>query len=340
MPTKECNRNFDSSPEEFSCGRKITGDQKAMLHKLIKNNPTCSSSKVSEMAQSTCGYISITIRHINRFRVEWGLSRGKGRPSKSDLNNNDNNLLPCKPQSHIGTKIFDDWMEQEGAFSEINILLKESIQIHQTEHPEDSFPLLRHKDITILRMFKALFYAPLYDIGKLTEYDIKEHALETIISRGYQSSTLNQFLGQLERIDAGKALIPSLIPKETEKIGNLCYIDGHMIAYWSTTSMHKGKITMLGRIMPGSNAIVAHNENGHSIFVEYQPPDIRLPKIILDYCESIVSLTGINLFVIDREINSVAMASAFDDRKWGLLSMLDKNEYKDVKKTMKQCSAR
>jgi hypothetical protein len=64
--------------------------------------------------------------------------------------------------------------------------------------------------------------------------------------------------------------------------------------------------------------------------VDYYPPDIRLPRTILDYCQRIVSTTGIELFVIDREVNSVAMAQAFEGKGWGLLSMLDKNEYKEL----------
>ena len=41
-----------------------------------------------------------------------------------------------------------------------------------------------------------------------------------------------------------------------------------MIAYWARVPMHKGKITMRGRIMAGSQAVIAHNEAGHAVFVE------------------------------------------------------------------------
>jgi len=40
----------------------------------------------------------------------------------------------------------------------------------------------------------------------------------------------------------------------------MIYVDGHMMAYWSRLPMHKGKITMLGRIMAGSQAVIAHDE--------------------------------------------------------------------------------
>src|SRR5688572_27392967 len=108
------------------------------------------------------------------------------------------------------------------------------------------------------------------------------------------------------------------------------YIDGHMMAYWSRTSMHKGKITMLGRIMAGSQAVIAHNEAGHALFVQYYPPDMHLSHIIVSYCQQVTMATGTPLFVIDRAVNSVAMAWAFAAQGLGLLSMLDDNEHQGL----------
>jgi hypothetical protein len=63
-------------------------------------------------------------------------------------------------------------------------------------------------------------------------------------------------------------------------IGSILYVDGPMIAYWSRLAMHKGKITMLGRIMAGSQAVVAHNQGGQAVFVEYYAPDIHVSQVI------------------------------------------------------------
>jgi len=100
-----------------------------------------------------------------------------------------------------------------------------------------------------------------------------------------------------------------------------------MIAYWSRVSMHKGKITMLGRIMAGSQAVIAHNEAGHALFVAYCPPDIHVSQVIVAYCHQVAWATGTALFVIDRAVNAVAIACAFDNQGLGLLSMLDDNEH-------------
>ncbi len=91
--------------------------------------------------------------------------------------------------------------------------------------------------------------------------------------------------------------------------------------------MHKGKITMLGRIMAGSQAVIAHDAAGHAVFVAYYPPDLHLSRVIVAYCEQVAQATGSTVFVIDRAANSVALAQAFDNQDLGLLCMLDDNEH-------------
>jgi len=226
----------------------------------------------------------------------------------------------------VGLHLFDEYLENQNYFADTLQILKQSITNYLKIKPDDSwFPILTHRDDTLLSRFKALFYAPLLGIGKLTEFDYKQHCLEKIISKTYQSSTLTQFLCGLERIDAGQKMLELLIPSDP---GKFSYIDGHMIAFWSTQSMHKGKITMLGRIMSGSNALVAHDEKGRAIYIEYHPPDIRMPGMILQYCQHIANTIGIELFVIDREVNSLQVALDFEDNGLGLLSMLNNNQYK------------
>ena len=202
--------------------------------------------------------------------------------------------------------------------------LQQAIHRYHIQHPDDDFPLLHHREQTLRRRFQALFFAPLLGIETLTAFDTREHPLLTLIGQGYHSSTLGQFLGQLERINAAEALMPALVPHQP---GQVTYVDGHMIAFWTRVAMHKGKITMLGRIMAGSQAIIAHNAMGQALFVEYHPPDRHLSQVIVAYCQQVVEATGIMLFVIDRAVNSLALACAFAQQGWGLLCMLDDNEH-------------
>ena len=94
--------------------------------------------------------------------------------------------------------------------------------------------------------------------------------------------------------------------------------------------MHKGKMTMLGRIMAGSQAVITHDEAGQALFVAYDPPDLHLSQSIVASCQQVAEVTGSALFVIDRAVNSLALACAFDDQDLGLLCMLDENEHRGL----------
>jgi hypothetical protein len=229
--------------------------------------------------------------------------------------------------SFIGVHLFAHWLDQQNVFEPVVAQLTQAVEAYKQTHAGDDFALLHHREQTLLRRFQALFFAPLLGIDRLPGFDTREHPLGSLLGRGYHSSTLSQFLGHLERVGADEALMPTLLPAQ---VGQLIYVDGHMIAYWSRLSMHKGQITMLGRIMAGSQAVIAHDEAGQAVFVAYHPPDIHLSRVIVAYCQKVARATGSVLFVIDRAVNSAALACAFDAQGLGLLCMLDDNEYAGV----------
>src|SRR6266446_7891582 len=92
-------------------------------------------------------------------------------------------------------------------------------------------------------------------------------------------------------------------------------------------SMHKGTITMLGRMMAGSQAVMAHDDTGQAIFVAYYPPDIHVSHVIVASCQQVAEGIGSVVFVIDRAVNAVALAQAFAEKDLGLLCMLDDNAH-------------
>lgn len=309
----------------FSDGKKLKALQKMMIFEIVKDKATITSIEVIEKLNKSGLDINVSYRHINRFRKKHSISRNKGRPPKvrKEVEN------PVKPNniSHVGVHIFDELIEDNNFFSEFIMYLKECIERYKEEHPGKDFRLLHHKEETLLSQFKALLYAPFFDIGKLVEYDQKEHPLKSLLGKGYHSSTLNQFLGQLEKINASESIKRSLIPK---KPGEIAYVDGVLFAYWTKLSMHKGYITMLGRIMAGSQAVITHNEEGYALYFSYYPPDKNLSPLILDYCKEVSKQTGIGTFVVDRAVNSLENAISFEKEMLCLLCMLDKNEYKGL----------
>jgi hypothetical protein len=313
----------------FCAGRKLSDIDKALLWKLLHEDPECPTRALLDKVAHMQRALAVSVRHLNRLRATWQRNRRKGRPRHVACSTVAGGaLVQVTPHlSYVGVHLFAHWLDQQETFEPVVARLQQAIEAYQRAHPEDHFALLHHHNQTLRRRFEALFFAPLFGIEHLTAFDTHEQPLQTLLGRGYHSTTLSQFLGQLERIDAAVALLPALVP---DKASQITYVDGHMIAYWSRASMHKGKITMLGRIMAGSHAVIAHNEAGHALYVQYYPPDIHLSHVVVAYCQQVAMTTGSVLFVIDRAVNAVAMACAFDDQGLGLLSMLDDNEHQGL----------
>src|SRR6266446_112122 len=321
------NLNEGSSPP-FCAGRKLGDVEQALLWTLLQEDPQCPSRVLLDKVAQRQRPMAVSIRHLNRWRAQWQLNRSKGRPCRA----------PCRrpvalgaevvqgtPRlSYVGVHLFAHWLDQHDVFGPVVVQLTQAIETHKRAHPDEDFPLLHHREQTLRRRFQTLFFAPLLGIETLTAFDTHAHPLPTLLGRGYHSATLGQFLGQLERIDAAEALRPTLVPQQ---VGQIAYVDGHMIAYWSRLSMHKGKITMLGRIMAGSQAVITHSDTGHALFVAYHPPDMQLSHFVVDYCQKVAMATGTSVFVIDRAVNAAAMARAFDHQDFGLLCMLDDHEH-------------
>jgi hypothetical protein len=211
--------------------------------------------------------LSLSVKAIGcgRHGVSIEGTGGHAEQARKKKSESQGTLVSVTPRlSFVGVHVFAHWLDQQHAFDPVVAQLTQAVKAYKQTHPGDDFALLHHREQTLLRRFQALFFAPLWGIDRLSAFDTHEHPLQTLLGRDYQSSTLNQFLGQLERVGADEALMPTLLPAQ---VGQIIYVDGHMIASWSRRSMHKGKITMLGRIMAGSQAVIAHDEAGPAVFV-------------------------------------------------------------------------
>jgi hypothetical protein len=323
----QSNPDVGASPS-FCAGRKLGDIEQALLWSLLQEDPQCPSRLLLDEAARRQRPIVVSLRQRNRWRVQRQLNRRQGRPRQTPSPGSAVSgaaVVRVRPRlSFVGVHLFAHWLDHQAAFDPVVAQLTQAIETHKHTYPDDDFALLHHREQTLRHRFQALFFAPLFGIEHLTEFDTRAHPLATLLGHSYQSSTLTQFLGQLERVGADEALVPTLVPAQA---GQITYIDGHMIAYWSRVAMHKGQITMRGRIMAGSQAVIAHNEAGYAVFVASHPPDIHLSQIVVAYCHKVVEATGSALFVIDRAVNSLAVAVAFAKQDWGLLCMLDDNEH-------------
>src|SRR6266704_2187609 len=250
----------------FYAGRKLGDVEQALVWRWLHDDPECPSRVLLAKVVETRTPLPVSVRQLNRLRVLWQLNRRKGRPRQAEGRppvGSGAALVQVTPRlSCVGVHLFAHWLDQQETWRPVVARLTQAIEAHKRAYPDDDFALLHHREQTLCRRFQALFFAPMFGIDRLTAFDTHEHPLGTLLGRGYHSSTLHQFLGHLERVGAAKALMSTLL---VDKAGQLISVDGPMIASWSRRSMHKGKITMLGRIMAGSQAVIAHDDAGPAV---------------------------------------------------------------------------
>ena len=177
-----------SEPSPSFCdGRKFAEVDQALLWTLLQHDPQCTSRTLLAKAAHYQTWPRVTLRQINRWRAKCQMSRRKGRPSQTS------GLLPVSAESAIvcvtphlpfvGVHLFARWLDQQGVFELVVARLKQAITEHQSARPDDDFALLHHRDATLRRRFQALVLAPLLGIERLSEFDSREHPLETLIGR-------------------------------------------------------------------------------------------------------------------------------------------------------------
>ena len=317
----------EGSSPSCCAGRKLGDVEQALLWTLLHEDPACPTRVLLDKVAQRQRPRTVSVRHRNRWRAPWRLTRRKGRPRQAAGRPpvvSGAALGQVTPRlSFVGGHLLAHWLDQQETFGPVVAQLTPAIAAHKRAPPDDAFALVPHREQTLLRRFEALCFAPLFGIDTRTAFDPPEPPLPTLLGRGDHRSTLSQFLGPLERIDAASALMSVLVPHPA---GQITDGDGHRIASWSRMSMHKGPIPMRGRILAGSQAIIAPNEAGQALFVADHPPDLPLSQGIVAYCPQVALATGTSLFVLDRAVNAVAMARAVDHQGWGRLCLLDDNE--------------
>ena len=233
MQLAQSQRNLDEvSRPSFCAGRKLGEVEQALLWRLLQEDPEGPSRVLLDKVAQRQIALAVSLRQVNRWRLTWGLNRGKGRPRQGGEHRpvpSGAEVVRVTPHvAFVGVHVFAHWLDQHEAFGPLVAQLTQAAEAHQQTHPDDDFALLHHRESTFLHRFQALFFAPLLGIDRLSAFDAREHPLQTLIGRSYQGSTLRQFLGQLERVDAAGALLSALV---ADRARPLIYVDGHMIAY-------------------------------------------------------------------------------------------------------------
>src|SRR5262245_13245730 len=73
----------DSSPF-LDAGRKIGVVAKALMWQLLHEDPRCPSRVLLDKVAQAQLPIEVSVRQLNRLRVQWQLNRRKGRPRHAE----------------------------------------------------------------------------------------------------------------------------------------------------------------------------------------------------------------------------------------------------------------
>ena len=111
--------NIESSVScpTFSDGRKLMESDQARLWIVLKEDSTRPSRQVLKSFVEDGVPLDVSVRHINRLRQEWGLSRVKGRPrTRLSTQRTDSGtekvMVTLTPHlSFVGVHLFSAWME-------------------------------------------------------------------------------------------------------------------------------------------------------------------------------------------------------------------------------------
>jgi len=206
---------------------------------------------------------------------------------------------------------------------------------------------------SILRRILALFSLPLVtDNGRVGSVDNPSgNALKYLSGFNYKAATLDKFLRELKYLQLSDDLIRVTTRFWTDFWGSrnrsdgifACYyIDGNTKALWSSLPCHKGRVTMLGRVMNCLEQVFIHDGQGHPIYfqtfnghVDLGKNALRMMDRISEYLDETSALddrfTVNRILIMDGAGNGVKTLRELSDSDYYFITILDSNQFNNRK---------
>ena len=123
-------RTEETSPD-FSAGRKLSEMEQALLWSVLQEEPECPSRVLLDKAAERQIVMTVSLRHVNRWRLTWGLNRGKGRPRRTAGYQPvacGSEIVRVTPQVLcVGVHVFAQWLDHREAFGPVVAQLTQTI---------------------------------------------------------------------------------------------------------------------------------------------------------------------------------------------------------------------
>jgi transposase len=214
----------------------------------------------------------------------------------------------------------------------------------------DIFSLSRN---SILRRILALFSLPLVTSnGRARSIDNpRGNALKYLCGVNYKASTIDKHIRELKYLQISDDLIESTARfwidfwssrNGLDNIFTCYYIDGNTKALWSSKPCHKGKVTMLGRVMNCLEQVFIHDGQGHPIYFQTFNGHADLGKNSLgmvdkisEYLKDTTTLGdqfSVNrILILDGGGNGVKTLRELSGSDYHFITILDSNQINDRK---------
>lgn len=206
-------------------------------------------------------------------------------------------------------------------------------QAYQAAHPSATLRILSSQPETIWGKFDHLLYLPLLNLNRPRDlYYYQGDGLQSLYGFTYKYHPLEQFLGQLTRLELGQPLANSLVRCYTQAWYSqdetlFVFADWHVKPHWTKWFSHSGAVTMWGRVMPGTKQLLVNGPEGHLLIGWNYPIDSHFSRVLVEMETKLDSIVArpIAYTIVDSEGSGLPLAERYAEAKRCYLSVLPRN---------------
>jgi hypothetical protein len=206
-------------------------------------------------------------------------------------------------------------------------------QAYQAVHQSATLRVLSSQPETIWGKFDHLLYLPLLNLNRPRDlYYYQGDGLQSLYGFTYKYHPLEQFLGQLTRLELGQPLADCLTRCYTQAWYPqdetlFVFADWHVKPHWTKWFSHSGAVTMWGRVMPGTKQLLVNGPAGHLLIGWNYPIDSHFSRVLVEMETKLDTIVGrpIAYTIVDSEGSGLPLAERYAEAKRCYLSMLPRN---------------
>ena len=206
-------------------------------------------------------------------------------------------------------------------------------QAYQAAHPSATFRVLSSQPETIWGKFDHLLYLPLLNLSRPRDlYYYQGDGLQSVYGFTYKYHPLEQFLGQLTRLELGQPLANRLARSYTQAWYSqdeilFVFADWHVKPHWTKWFSHSGAVTMWGRVMPGTKQLLVNGPEGHLLIGWNYPIDSHFSRVLVEMETKLDTIVErpIAYTIVDSEGGGLPLAERYAEAKRCYLSVLPRN---------------